>query len=296
MSFSKLLKNELCKINAPFCCKYAEVYGILLFSKALISTPFVFTTESEDLIDHLKENCRKFFDVNFKISCSGTKKEIYNLKSNDENIKKIYNAFLSTDKLIIKQHIISDDCCKKAFLRGAFLACGYIDDPNKEYNLEFVLQDLTLAYEFSEFLEELGYKPKWSSRKNYAVLYFKDSEKIEDILTIMGAPQKTLELAEIKVYKDMRNHLNRTTNCMSANIGKTVNASVDQCKAINALINADLFNELSSELQFAANLRLKFPEASLLEIIKENQLSLSKSGLNHRLQKIISIAKAKGLV
>ena len=83
---------------------------------------------------------------------------------------------------------------------------------------------------------------------------------------------------------------------MSANIGKTVNASVDQCKAINALINADLFNELSSELQFAANLRLKFPEASLLEIIKENQLSLSKSGLNHRLQKIISIAKAKGLV
>lgn len=296
MSFSKNLKSELCKIKAPYCCKYAECYGILLSSKALNFTPFVFTAENEDVVEHLENLCKKFFNTSFTFSASGTKKDIFTLKCSNNEAQKIADAFLSSEKTVIKNHILADDCCKNAFIRGAFLSTGYIDDPEKSYNLEFVFNNLTLAYEFSMLLTEIGYPPKWSQRGNYAILYYKGSEQIEDLLAIMGAPEKTLELAEIKVIKDLKNRLNRTNNCMSYNIDKTVNAAVDQKNAINLIKKAGLYNQLTPELIEAAELRIKYPESSLTEILQESGYELSKSGLNHRLQKLIKIAKSKGLM
>ncbi len=296
MSFSSKVKSEICKIDAPYCCKYAECYGSLLCSKALKFTPFTYTSENEDVIEHIQNACKKFFGTHFSLSVSGQKRDIFTLTCKDSDAKIIKDAFLTSEKTVIQSHIIADDCCKIAFLRGAFLSCGYIDEPEKNYNLEFVFSDLTLAYELEQILEELGYTPKWSQRHNYAVLYFKESEKIEDLLTLMGATDKTLELAEIKVIKDMRNRLNRTTNFMEANIGKAVNAAVDQKNAINAIKEAGLYNQLSASLIEAAELRLRYPESSLQEILEESGCSLSKSGLNHRLQKLIKIANTKGLI
>lgn len=296
MSFSSKVKSELCKIDAPYCCKYAECYGSLLCFKALKTTPFTIQSENEEVIEHIKLSCKKFFGTSFTLSSFGNKKDIFSLSCKNEDAEIIKKALLTSEKTVIQSNIIADECCKISFIRGAFLACGYIDEPEKNYNLEFVFSDLTLAYEFEQVLEEFNLAPKWSQRHNYAVLYFKESEKIEDILTLMGASNKTLELAEIKVIKDIRNNLNRTTNFMSANIGKAVNAAVDQRNSINALKEAGVFNSLSNELKEAANLRLQYPESSLQEILEESKVSLSKSGLNHRLQKLISIAQSKGLI
>ncbi len=296
MSFSSKVKTELCKIDAPYCCKYAECYGSLLSSKALKFTPFVIQSENEDVIEHIKQSCKKFFGTSFTLSSFGNKKDIFSLTCSDKEAKAIKDALLMGEKTVIQNNIIADDCCKVSFIRGVFLSCGYIDEPEKNYNLEFVFSDLTLAYEVEQILEELGFTPKWSQRHNYAVLYFKESEKIEDILALMGATEKMLELAEIKVVKDIRNNLNRTTNFMSANIGKAVNAAVDQKNAIQALKDARLFYTLSPELIEAAELRLQYPESSLQEILEESNLPLSKSGLNHRLQKLIKIAQQKGLI
>ena len=296
MSFSSKVKTEICKFDAPYCCKYAECYGSLLCSKALKFTPFLYTSENEDVIEHIQNACKKFFNTSFTLSAHGNKKDIFSLSCKDDDAEIIKKAFLTGEKTVIQNHIIADDCCKISFIRGAFLSCGYIDEPEKNYNLEFVFSDLTLAYELEQILEELGFAPKWSQRNNYAVLYFKESEKIEDLLTLMGASDKTLELAEIKVIKDIRNNLYRTTNFMSANIGKAVNAAVDQKNAIKAIKDAGLYTKLTDELIEAAELRLEYPESSLAEILEESGCSLSKSGLNHRLQKLIKIAETEGLI
>lgn len=295
MSFSATLKSELCKTEASTCCRLAECYGMLLFSRALFSDFIYFTAENEDVVEHLSEELRYFFGVHSKISGSGLKKEIFTLTAGEDDTDRIKQALNSSEHSVIKHHNISDECCKQAFLRGAFLACGYIDDPNKDYNLEFVIGGEKLAAEFWDFLKEAGFKAKKSLRGKSTVLYFKDSEKIEDILTTIGAGDKTLELAGIKVYKDMRNHINRINNCETANIDKTVNASVEQRTAIEALKKSGVLSELSDELKSTAKIRTENPEASLNELCHLCG-GISRSGLNHRLRRLIAIAKDKNLI
>ena len=177
-----------------------------------------------------------------------------------------------------------------SFLRGAFLSCGSMNDPNKEYQLEFILNNNDQLNILSHVLSFYNFSFKTIERKNYFILYVKDSECIEDILTLMGATKSSLSIMQIKIMKNVRNKINRVTNCETANIDKTISASYKQIKNIDYLIETGVFETLPDNLKKTAKIRKKYPEMSLKEIAAELGENVTKSCINHRLNKISKIA------
>ncbi len=296
LSFTSDIKSELTKLETPTCCKISECYGILLFGRAFSEKLISLSTESEEVVERLSYLLSTCYSVQPHISGGGSVRDYFTVSIEDEQkCTEILNSLgyfgfeLGDD--VIKHQNIEDDCCKVSFLRGAFLACGIVSDPNKEYHAEFPIKNAILTNEFYELLCEMGLKPKVSSRGKTHIVYFKESEHIEDLLTTIQATNHTLELAGIKVYKDMRNHYNRLSNCEVANISKTVNAAFTQNQAIEKIKQKGEFEKLSAELKFAAELRQKNPEASLKELVELSENTITKSGLNHRLNRLVTIAK-----
>ena len=171
------------------------------------------------------------------------------------------------------------------------MVCGSMIDPSKEYHLELVVPFKPLAEDLRLLLSELGMHAKLTTRSSNQVLYIKESEQIEDFLTLTGAVKSSLELMDIKILKDVRNKVNRMTNCETANIEKTVVASSSQIRDIEWIIEKKGRHYLPDNLQVVAELRLNNPELSLTELCEVSGLGLSKSGMNHRLKKISEIAK-----
>lgn len=295
MSFTIDVKTELCKIEASTCCKIAECYGILLFGRAFSVNSMIVTTESEDVVYRLSSLLSRCYGVQPNISVGGTKKDFFTVtvepkEKREEILNSLgYFGFKEGDSLI-KYHNLEDDCCKSAFLRGAFLSCATVSNPSREYHAEFPINNPDLAKELYLFINKIGLSPKLSARGNHLSVYFAGNENLSDILTYIGAPSFSLKLADISVYKDMRNRLNRITNCETANITKTVNAAVTQCHAIKKLKESGEFYKLSSELQTVGELRLENDQASLSELCELMNGSVTKSGLNHRLNRLVSLA------
>ncbi len=296
MSFTSDIKSELCKVETPTCCKISECYGILLFGRAFSQDCISLATENEEVVERLSHLLRQCFSVQSTIMGGGNRRDHFVISVPDKKSRvEIVNALgyfgSNNGDNIIKYQNIEDDCCKSSFLRGAFLACGNVSDPNKEYHAEFPVKSPQLGIELFQLLYKVGLKPKMSVRHKNTIVYFKESENIEDLLTTIQATNHTLELAGIKVYKDMRNHFNRVSNCELANISKTVNAAVTQKRAIDALEAAGELQKLSDELRQAAELRLKNPEASLKELAEIAGNGITKSGLNHRLNKLVYLSE-----
>ena len=184
--------------------------------------------------------------------------------------------------------LIQNECCLAAFLRGVFLSCGSLTDPNKEYRLEFVCPSHLMAQYLYGFLSGIIENPKIAERDGVYYVYYKHSEAVEDMLTLVGAANAALEVMEIKVEKDMRNKLNRVNNFENANLAKTVNAAVDQTEAIEKIIAAGKLDSLSEALRETAVLRKDNPDSSLSQLCEIS--GCSRSGLNHRLKRLIEIA------
>lgn len=178
-----------------------------------------------------------------------------------------------------------------AFLSGAFLGCGSVADPEKGYHLELLPPREGMADWLFMRLSALGYPPKSTLRRGAPVLYYKESEQIEDLLTMMGASNCSLELMEVKIVKEIRNNANRVTNCETANIDKTVGAAARQLQAIQRLEKAVGLQNLPPDLREIALLRLEHPEYSLRELAAAAQPPLSRSGLNHRLRRLEEMAQ-----
>jgi len=296
LSFTSDIKSELTKIETPTCCKISECYGILLFGRAFSEKNISLSTENEEVVERITHLLNSCFAVQPYIQGGGSKRDYFTVTIDDEQkCTEILNSLgyfgFELGDSVIKYQNIEDDCCKASFVRGAFLTCGMVSDPNKEYHAEFPIKNATLTNEFYELLCELGLKPRTTLRGKTHIIYFKESEHIEDLLTTIQATNHTLELAGIKVYKDMRNHYNRLSNCEIANISKTVNAAVAQNQAIEKIKESGTFEALSDELKFAAELRRKNPEASLKELVELSGNAITKSGLNHRLNRLVTIAK-----
>ncbi|HIT19878.1 MAG TPA: DNA-binding protein WhiA [Candidatus Fimivivens faecavium] len=175
-----------------------------------------------------------------------------------------------------------------AFLSGVFMACGTVSEPAKGYHMEFLPPGDGLCDLLFELLSTAGYPPKSTVRRKQTVLYYKESEPIEDILTMIGAVNSSLALMETKVYKDLRNRANRATNCETANIDKQVRAARQQVDDIRLVLEHKAGKKLSPELLTLCEVRLKNPEASLSDLAE--MLSISRSGVNHRLRRIAAIA------
>ena len=293
MSFSSDVKSEISRTeNISSCCLHAQVYGLVLFahfSKYNLSI----TTENSDVFDLYLSSLRSYCGVEPTISDTGTKKLTAYLKT-DIDKEKVFEKFGHTLKeptLRLNRANISDECCSAAFLRGAFLSCGTVTTPERGYHLEFVVPYKRLCSDMLKFMDELGLNPKYIVRKGNHVIYFKDSESIEDILAIIGAQEASLYVMGIKIEKDVKNKVNRKLNFEMSNINKTVDAANFQVEAIELIEKTSGISSLPDNLQKIAKLRLENPESSLSELEKLLDEPISRSGINHRLNRIVKIAE-----
>jgi DNA-binding protein WhiA len=206
---------------------------------------------------------------------------------------KILDAYGNLEEKVnvIKRIVLQGTCCKRAFIRGAFLASGSISDPDKNYHFEIVCQDFEKAKQLMEVMNDFKLDAKIVKRKKYYVVYIKEGSKIVDVLNIMNAPVALMKLENVRILKDMRNQVNRRVNCETANIQKTVVASVRQKEDIEFLMEQKVFTTLPQNLQEIAKLRLEYPDASLQKLGDMLNPPVGKSGVNHRLRKISNIAQ-----
>ncbi len=292
ISFSSQLKTELCKIKPTGCCRLAETYGLLLFGRSFCKEDISIRTANADTAEMYSSLLKVCFSVHTVTEVANGWHTVSVPGEGDR--ERIINHFTGgeSDWIFNPKHV-KRTCCRQAFIRGAFLSSGSMNDPEKSYHLEFAVKDPTLSFAFAAFLELCGYKPKTSTRKSVTALYYNNSTVIEDLLGTMGAMNVTLELMETKVVKDMRNKLNRVTNFETSNITKTVNAAVAQNEAIRFLESNNLLGLLPEELYEVAILRKNNPDASLSDLCSLCNGAISRSGMNHRLKKIIDIAEDK---
>lgn len=296
MSFSSNVKAELCRIplHKP-CCSVAEAYGILLFCNTFSPNGIRIVTENRDFAQRLPKLFRKAFGVDFDLIPEADQgKQIFAL-DDPEKLKQIFSAFgldaATTITLHVNLSVMEEECCRISFLRGAFLAGGSVTDPEKRYHLELATSHLKVSREVYSLLLELGFAVKDTTRGGSYILYFKQSDYIEDILTSIGAPVCAMHIMEAKVEKDLRNEVNRRVNCETANLTKVVDAAQEQLAAIRRLETSGMFDELPDKLRKTAMLRKEYPEATLSELAQMQDPPLTKSAINHRMRKLVELSK-----
>ncbi|MGE4283622.1 MAG: DNA-binding protein WhiA [Clostridia bacterium] len=309
MSFSSKMKSELCRLpNEKECCNKAELAGVICFSGALkgtISDPsFKINTENASVARRvfrlIKWNFGVLTTLNIKGYKTGRNTNSYNLYiRGQENLNNMFKglglikddeAFKNLLNYRISDELTIQDCCKRAFIRGAFLAGGSVIDPDKTYHLEIVTNHYLLSKDFCRLLECFGLSAKIVLRKSNYVIYFKGSENIVDFLNIIGAHKSLMELENIRIIKEMRNNVNRVINCETANMEKTINASLKQIQGIELIKNTLGLDGLPDNLKEIARIRLEAKEATLKELGEMLHPPVGKSGVNHRLRKLQKIA------
>ena len=296
MSFCSKAKAELCKIPiSKTCCAVAESYGVLLFCNTFSPTSIRIVTESRDFAQRLPKLFQKAFSLKFDQTPETEQGKHTRSRVDPRKIHRIYDVFgleaATTVALQVNLGILEEDCCRVAFLRGAFMAGGSVTDPEKRYHLELATSHLRVSREVKHLMEEVGFAPKCVTRAGSHVLYFKQSDQIEDFLTTLGAPVCAMGIMEAKVEKDLRNGVNRRVNCETANLGKAVDAAQEQLAAIRRLKERGLYEELPQKLKETAQLRQDHPEATLLELSQMQDPPVSKSAINHRMRKLMELSR-----
>lgn len=295
MSFSRELKNGLCQLKSSECCRKAECYGFVLFGQSFNAQKISLLTDNQQAAARYSYLIKHCFNISATTQINYGKKTTYKIFINEENERlQILNELgLNKDNpnTYINHQIIIKDCCKNAFIRGMFLSSGQAADPEREYRIEFRIKNAELAYTAFDLLYKKQLEPRITLKGTTNYIYIKRSECVEDFLTIVGASALSLQVMDTRVIKDFRAGLNRKGNFEDANTSKLVEASLKQRTAIEYLINSDKFTLLNEELQYAARLRLDNPYAPLSELCKISIVPITRSGLNHRLNKIMQIAK-----
>lgn len=299
MSFSFDTKNELCRLPVQRkCCAQAEAYGILLYCHTFSSSEVRIITENPNFAARLPRLFQRAFELRFDRQPDPDRGEggkmVFQI-TQQEKLDRIIDLLGYDPRQSLALHInfamVEEECCRASFLRGCFFAGGSITDPAKRYHLELTSSHLQASRELEVLLRESGYPPKSVTRNGSAVTYFKQSDQIEDFLTLIGAPAAAMRIMSTKVEKGIRNSVNRRLNCDSANLDKAVEAAQSQGAAIRKLEAAGRLRELPDKLQETAALRLAHPELSLSELAEAFDPPVTKSCLNHRLRKLVELAE-----
>lgn len=305
MSFSSEAKKELCR-RTPVDrgCLRAETCGLLLFGRQFSFRGISLITENRtvsDLFCQLLSGQGIMVERISSLSRKRAGNQVYTVSVPDENDRrKLVEWCGCTGKegqLYIPGEHLAGIGEVEAFLRGAFLACGTVTDPKKDYHLEFACPTQRLAQDMVLLLHQksgLSLEPGIISRKGDFVVYLKGSEQIADLLTYLGAQRASMELIQVKMLKEVRNYVNRTTNFTTANIGKTASAAAQQIRAIHKIEQKMGLEGLPEDLRELARLRLDNPEMSLRELGEALSEPISRSGVNHRLRRILEIAEDMG--
>ena len=294
MSFAGETKGELCRtaLNRK-CCTQAEAYGVLLYCNTFSGREIRIITENEAFAQRLPTLFRKAFRLSFDRLPDGEGK--YSFGITDPAKLAAVSGTFGMDAGSLANHVnfavLEEPCCRAAFLRGAFLAGGSVTDPRKAYHLELSTSHVQASREVSALLQEMGFLPRSVMRGGSAVIYFKQSEHIEDLLTTLGAPVAATEIMTAKVDKEIRNGANRAMNCDMANVNKTLDAVAAQQEAIKKLESAGQLDKLPEKIQETARLRMQNPELPLAQLAALFDPPISKSCLNHRIRKIMEEAR-----
>lgn len=291
MSFSGDIKEELSKISnlANKDVLRAEFVGYLLSSNIEVTKNRIsYATENEYNINRLNKVLNNL-NIDYDISFQGKVYKIIFKKQEFENIEFVENKIqINKDDVI---DVKKEELFFKALVRGTFLGSGSLNNPNNKYHLEIFLGTKVNAEYISRVLKEFHIQTKILIRKRSFSIYIKEAEEISKFLALIGANKSVLNFEEIRVERDTRNNINRLVNCETANLNKTINASVTQIQAINYLKEHKKFEELPENLKEIAEVRLKNPDASLVELGQMLKNPIGKSGVNHRLKKICEIAE-----
>lgn len=296
MSFSSDIKNELAALtNESPCCDAAQAYGMAEFGRSFSASSVALQTEHEAAAMRYAELLKAVCGVAPECGRpTADKPGMYTVSVLSDAGKKVLGRFGHSDAevtLRLNRAVLDCDACPAAFLRGVFLVCGAITNPQVDYHLEFSVPYLNLSRDLIALLGELGFRARTVRRKGNYIVYFKESEQIEDCLTLMGAMNASLELMNVKMIKSIRNNVNRAANCESANLDKTVAAALVQAEAVRKIESRIGLDALPEELRELCRLRLDNPDFSLRELGEQLEPPISRSGVNHRLKRILEIAE-----
>ncbi len=297
MSFSSEVKNELCRAEiGARPAAVAECYGALLFCNRFDGREARIVTSSDAFAARLPRLFSRAFGVSFdgRPERGDTGKRVFTVTSR-ESLEKILDALGYEPEGIVRHHvnlgILEDEAARAAFLRGAFLAGGSVTDPLRRYHLELVTGHYTVSRELTALFHDMGFEPKGIRRGGNYVIYFKQSDTIEDLLTTAGAPVAAMSVMSAKIEKGMTNLINRKVNCDTANVTKAVEASASCLAAIRTLRDTGRLAALPEKLRETARLREENPEMSLAELAELFDPPITKSGLNHRLRQLRELAE-----
>lgn len=309
MSFSGKVKKELAgHVSNAVHCRIAELAALIsMCGSVMIDEENHYAirirTETEPTAKKIRILLWKTFHINTEITVRDNaysrvgKTYTLTVKDNQEAIKILQATKLINDAGDIEENfsltnniVIKKDCCKRAFIRGAFMAAGSISDPNKSYHFEIKCSSEKKAEQLINLLKKYDIEGKMVARKGNYVVYLKEGEGIVDVLNVMEAHVSLMEMENVRILKGMSNYYNRQVNCETANIKKTVATSVRQIEDIKYIMKSKGINYLPPKLQEIALVRIDNPDASLQELGQRLEPPLGKSGVNHRLRKICQIA------
>ena len=302
MSFAAEVRNELARIMPEkICCSQAEIHALLITSGQEFTMPndeclLLVTAENVATARKIYKLLKETYQLSATVITDNRKRFKKKrslqvqavLTANQKQSLEVLN--INKTKSIINWSWITKSCCKRAFLRGIFLSRGFISKPESNYHLEIVLNNSKLAYELLKILNKVDLIAGIIQRKHQTVLYIKESEKIVDFLRLVGASKGLLYYENVRILKSMRNTVNRQVNCETANLVKTIEASVRQTKLVERLLERGMLKHLDPPLSELAELRLVYPDATLKELGEMLTSPLSKSGTAYHMRKLEKLA------
>lgn len=309
MSFSSKVKSELSThFGNGRHCDIAEIAAFVnICGQTAVLRDYFWLkiqTENFDVAKKCFTLLRNTFNISIDVSVRSSRKNrrtrVFSLLLRSG--AQVETLLLATGLLSVEQGekslkkrifppVVSSVCCRRAYIRGAFLAAGSVNDPKKNYHLEFVLAERETAEQLQGLINSFRLEAKVVERKEHFVVYLKEGEQIVDLLNVMEAPVALMDLENVRIVKEMRNDINRKVNCETANLNKVVGAAVKQLEDIAYIEETIGLSSLSEQLEEVARLRLKYPDTSLKELGSYLAAPVGKSGVNHRLRKISNIAE-----
>ena len=305
MSFASDVKNELVRLeDESICCEQSELAALLrmggtVFFAGKGRLGLKFVTENASVARKILKVLKKegLADTEVKVSRALRLKKhnSYELKVvSADAVEQFLNRIGIVSGEVFIDHAVSPPrktCCRKAWLRGAFLGGGSVNRPEGEYHLELVTQNESFAMALVQTLKSLGLTAGMTMRKQDYVVYLKEGDAIISFLGIVGAHEALMAFENVRIVKDMRNQVNRLVNCETANLAKTVNAAVRQTEKIHWIASRRGIDSLPKPLREVAELRLSYPEATLQEMVELFDGKISRSGMNHRLRALERIGE-----
>ncbi len=294
MSFSAEVKKELTQNISSACCYKAEAFGMLLFGRSFSLADISLMTESKEVCERYASSVRDLTGITPYVEVTKAGNFKITIPEKNDRIKILEYFGYTGKELALRVNLsnleeTNEDCCSRAFIRGAFLVCGSITDPQKDYHIEFTTQKAKLCDDLMQIIGNLDLKAKKIIRNNSYVVYSKEAESIEDFIGVMGANNAFMKIMQTRAIKDIKNQINRRSNFESANLSRSIEAGLKQVAVIEQILNKITLKDMTDDLSQLCTLRLDNPDASLDEIGKMMNPNLSRSAVTRRFKKLEKI-------